>query len=195
MHYCRVLLLLLESLGSVEETDSHPATGWPAFFDQSPRQIVSDLKASLETLLRAYYLRHGFEWLDTFLLSFLAAYSFMSIDELPVAQGPADLLALRSTLILLAKGLYEQSQSFYLGHIVFRLVAGRLRSEDLDTLKHYVKFEDSWEERDQRLKEVQSEWPVSIVSVSDNPEAKRVAVLVERYRELSMEGSGREETS
>ena len=52
-------------------------------------------------------------------------------------------------------------------------------------------FEDSWEERDYRLKEIQSVWPVAIVSVSDDPEAKRIAVLKEQHRGISVEGSSR----
>lgn len=97
-------------------------------------------------------------------------------------------------VILLAKGIFEQGQSFYLGQIMFYLVAGRLRPEDFNTLKQYVKIEDSWEARAQPLKEVQTEWPVTIVSISDDPDAKRLGDLVEQYKEASIGGSSRENT-
>ena len=77
---------------------------------------------------------------------------------------------------------------------MFYVVAGRLRPEDFDALKHYVKIEDSWEVQDRHLKEVQSEWPITIVSVSDNPEAKRLGDLVEQYKEASIEISSQENT-
>lgn len=83
MHYCRIQLSLLASLDGLELD-----AGAIALFDQHPDQIRSDLKAGLETLLRAYYLRHGFEWLDTFLLSFLAAYIFMGIEEMANVSDP-----------------------------------------------------------------------------------------------------------
>ena len=59
-------------------------------------------------------------------------------EHRPAVRGVNSNDFLRSTIVLLAKRLYEQSQNFYLGHFMFRHVVGRLGSEDLNALKHVM---------------------------------------------------------
>jgi|SRR3569833_600804 len=197
MHYFQVQLRLLQTptlfaQGEGPESDT-PTQG---LFGQPIETLVLHLKASLETLLRVYYLRHGFEWLDTFLVALLALRCLQAMDEMHAHGDTDDGPDLRSTVVLLAKGIYEQGQSFFLGQMMFQLVRDKMRPEDLVTFERFVKVEPVTETQASAFKQVQMEWPVQIVSIADDPELKRLGDVLKQIREVSLdESSGDASTS
>ncbi|KAF4993698.1 hypothetical protein FDECE_13338 [Fusarium decemcellulare] len=147
-------------------------------FHQEPLQIAAHARTSLETLLRLYYLRHGFECLDTYLVALLVEVCTGVIDDMKSPHSHEELITLRSTVILLAKGIYEQGQSFFLGKLVFQLVRSKMSPTDLSVLERFVKMEPTREDETKALRQVQMDWPVEITSMEDDPESKSLGNLV-----------------
>lgn len=190
MHYFQILLRFFQSPSLINEPGSEADAAVVNLFGQPPQQLLSYAKVSLETLLRAYYLRHGFEWLDTYLLSLMLDVAFIAIEEMKVQGSDADLSALRSTIILLAKGIYEQGQNLFLGKLVFNVVRGKMRSEDLDTLGQLARIEKIGEKEAIGLQQAQMEWPVQITSMADDPGSKKIGDLSKQLMETSLESPG-----
>ena len=188
MHYFQVLLRLLQT-PSILDVGSE--TALTDSFGYNVREIIAHSKTSFETLLRAYYLRHSFEWLDSYLVSLLMEVCLMTIGDIN-ARHDENLLALQSTVILLAKGIFEQGQSMFLGQLVFQLVRERMRMEDLEALQRFIVIEPLQETQSTALRLIQMEWPVEITSMEDNPESKRLGDLVQKLSETSLEPSGSE---
>ncbi|AEO69771.1 uncharacterized protein THITE_2032143, partial [Thermothielavioides terrestris NRRL 8126] len=92
-------------------TDTVPGLLPPSVLSEA-LNIRDTAARHLETLLRVYFLRHGFEHFGGML-----THSFVQLGAEP---DRTLLTALRSTLILTAKGLYDQGQIHLLGHAVLR---------------------------------------------------------------------------
>lgn len=108
-------------------------------FGQLPNEIVLHAKASLEILLRAYYLRHGFDYMDSYLIALLMETCLTAIVDSQTRQRDKDLPGLQSTIILHAKGIHEQGRSLFLGKLILQLVRGKMRSADIEMLKFFIK--------------------------------------------------------
>ncbi|KAK0747338.1 hypothetical protein B0T21DRAFT_405976 [Apiosordaria backusii] len=123
-----------------------------------------------ETLLRLYYLRHGFEALDTFIMMSLMTIAFITTKELEAirlsAQSSSEeqkqyVNSLRATLVLCAKGLYDQGKSYYLSQTVFRLVRSGMHVNEKELLREYAALPEEEDSRDARMREklAQRLWP------------------------------------
>lgn len=151
-----------------------------------PKTVIAYLEASFETLLRAYYLRHGFEYLDSYLIALLMEVCLASITEMAAHKNHDDLVAYKSTVILLARGIHQQGQSLFLGKMVYHLIKGKLGSAELAELERCLKTENMTEIQSAGLAQVQMEWPVDIVSMSDNPETRRLRNLIKEFQSASI---------
>ncbi|KAM6510043.1 hypothetical protein FALCPG4_017674 [Fusarium falciforme] len=96
---------LLSSKAAIFATDPR----WHA-----SRSVLRDSKLHFEILMRLYFLRHGYEYSDTYLTHTLAVLAFMALGRLNSAVDPTagssideseDLI---STIFLAAKGLADQ---------------------------------------------------------------------------------------
>lgn len=116
MYYHHLILTLYEPLLEVK-TNQEP----------SPHQIIADAKKYLQTLVRVYYLRHGFEAMDLFIVIPLILAGSDCIDAINEQTPSPKLETLRSTLILVAKGLFNQRRNHYLAEALFRVIRGRMR--------------------------------------------------------------------
>ncbi|KID87760.1 hypothetical protein MGU_04998 [Metarhizium guizhouense ARSEF 977] len=150
--------------------------------------IVDDARKHLQTLVRLYYLRHGFEAMDLFIVIPLMLAGYECIDAIgEQATGPR-LEALRSTLILIAKGLYNQRRNHYLAEALFRVIRGRMRQEELSLLKTTVRLdEDEEDERRHMAQAVRSHWPVSVVKKKEDVTSHILKNLVETYAHLNVD--------
>lgn len=187
MHYFQIITRLLRTPSILGESGSEHQVAMANLFGQPPQQILANAMASLETLLRAYYLRHGFEWLDTYLVSVLMEMCLISIDRLEDDAASGDVSALRSSIILFAKGIYEQGQNFFLGKLVFQLVQAKMRQEDLEMLGQVARLETLEERQTFGLKQVQMEWPVDITSMADDPRKKKLGDMINQLGGTSLE--------
>ncbi|KAM0414562.1 hypothetical protein ACHAPT_013596 [Fusarium lateritium] len=106
-----------------------------------------------------------------------------AIDDMKSRRSNKKVTTLRSTVILLAKGIYEQGQSFFLGNLVFQLVRSKMSLEDLTAVERFVKIEPTREGEAMALQQVQMDWPVDITSMEGDPESKSLGKLVKKLEE------------
>ena len=144
MHFHILIVGLFEPYAHIEPANNQPA----------PELILAKSKACFETLVRIYYLRHGFESYDTTLLQFLPMLAFSTLGELRNADSkeldPERRKSLISTLVLCAKGIWEQGRNYYGSEAVFHFLQGSLRPEDselADILKREVASCDDEDDR------------------------------------------------
>ncbi|KAF5655412.1 NirA-like nitrate assimilation regulatory protein [Fusarium sp. NRRL 25303] len=136
IHYYNLTVYLLETLRM---------TTAPALVDESVQKVLSDAKIKMETLLRLYYQRHGFESYDIFIIILLAFVGFMHAKNLENPEM-ADLESRRSTVVLVLKGLRDQSINCYVAKVVLRLLKGSVGSENSFLLKEVDIVEEGGEE-------------------------------------------------
>ncbi|KAI0142576.1 hypothetical protein F4776DRAFT_612622 [Hypoxylon sp. NC0597] len=137
--------------------------------EASPKTIVGNSKACFETLMRVYYLRHGYESLDTALIQSLHLLGFSALRDISSAdKGSTTHEAIRSTLMLCAKGLWDQGQNYYMSEAVFRLFKQSMSMEDALLFKEITEIEDSDGQLDHMAREIRSRWPIGIFSMADD---------------------------
>ncbi|KAJ4226248.1 hypothetical protein NW759_004832 [Fusarium solani] len=177
IYYNHLLLTLYEPLCDVETTQ-HP----------SPQQIVAYAKKYLQTLIRLYYLRHGFEAMDLFIVIPLMLTGYDCIDTIGDQTSATELETLRSTLILIAQGLCNQRRNHYLAEALFRVIRGRMRPQELALLRGTMSLEEqeAVNELDE-MQPVRSHWPVSVVKKQEDVDAHILKNLVQSYASLNVE--------
>lgn len=158
-----------------------------------PEQIVAEAHRNLLTLVRLYYLRHGFEAMDLFIVIPLMMSASECIDMISEQNptGPA-LEELRATLMLAVKGLYDQRRNHYLAEVLYRVIRGRMRPAEVVLMRDMIDLEDESAERHELMQKVRSRWPVSVVKKKEEMEAKVLTNLVESYAHLNV-GDGQHE--
>ncbi|KAL1837226.1 hypothetical protein VTJ49DRAFT_4108 [Mycothermus thermophilus] len=188
MHYKHVLVDLVRPILGY----AGPVTPGSA---QTPRDIYVEAVTHFETLLRLYYLRHGFEATDAFLLHFLGFFAHITIDAVETSAGSSFLEARRSTLLLVMKGIYDQSRAHFLAKAILRLQASHMRPEDVELLTRFV-FVDL-EDKDQLPisgpleQAVLTDWPSYDVGLDARAELMRQGQgLASSLASLSLEPQG-----
>ncbi|KAL7936549.1 hypothetical protein V8C35DRAFT_295798 [Trichoderma chlorosporum] len=115
--------------------------------EPSPQQIVAESKKHLQTLIRLYYLRHGYDAMDLFIVIPLMLAGSDCVEAINDQTPAAELEVLRSTLILVAKGLYSQRRNHYLAEALFRVIRGRMRPSELSLLRNTMTIDErEWDE-------------------------------------------------
>ncbi|KAK4661170.1 LOW QUALITY PROTEIN: uncharacterized protein QC763_704630 [Podospora pseudopauciseta] len=200
MHYHHAIVTMLQSLmtGVSDITSSAPAASPASAAFPAPSQNVLAISSLLnsdppseptgpplpplqatfslhrtqyETLLRLYYLRHGFEALDVFIMVSLMTLAFITTKELEdtrlsLAQPPSEeqkahIDSLRATLVLCTRGLYDQGKSYYLSQTIFRLVRSGMHVDEKELLREYASLPDEEDSADAKMREelAQRLWP------------------------------------
>lgn len=153
----------------------------------TPRQIVSDATKYIHTLIRLYYLRHGYEAMDLFIVIPLMLVATECIHTINDQTSHYDLETLRSTLILATKGLFMQRKNHYLARTLFRVIRGRMRPEELALFRDIMNIDaDQLNEEPEMAPVVRSHWPVSVVQRKDEIDAYILKNLVENYAHLNV---------
>jgi len=107
----------------------------------NPRQIRDAALCHFETLVRIYYIRHGFSFFDSFIGQPLTHLGFIVLNRLKrlvdrtantTYVDPTDIQELQSTLLLAAKGLNDQGQNIILGLIILHVLT-HLMDDDTKT--------------------------------------------------------------
>lgn len=145
--------------------------------------------------MRLYYLRHGFEAMDLFIVIPLMMFASECIDMI-CEQNPtgAALEELRATLMLAVKGLYDQRRNHYLAEVLFRVIRGRMRPAEIVLMRDVMDLDDESGEQHELMQKVRSRWPVSVLKKREEMEAKVLTNLVASYAHLNV-GDGREDDS
>ena len=161
--------------------------------EPSPRQIVADAKRYLQTLIRIYYLRHGFDAMNLFIVIPLMLAGSDCIDAINEQTPLPKLETLRSTLILVAKGLYNQRRNHYLAEALYRVVRGRMRPAEVALLKGTMNLNEvEADEKRDMMQAVRSHWPVSVVRKKEDLKSHILTNLVESYAHLKVEEDPKE---
>ncbi|KAK8013452.1 hypothetical protein PG991_009045 [Apiospora marii] len=126
-----------------------------------PSQIVADANRNLQILLRLYYLRHGFEGADIYLVSPLGKMAFMALRSIHDGLSTEELDNIRSSLLLAVKGIRDQGQSHYLAKTIYRLVTSQLRPAEAKFLQDVPELSVEEEEHQSNLQEIQARWSPS----------------------------------
>ncbi|RFU81944.1 c6 transcription factor [Trichoderma arundinaceum] len=177
IYYHHLILTLYEPVVDIQ-TNQEP----------SPRQIVYDSKKRLQTLVRLYYLRHGFDAMDLFLVIPLMLTGSDCIDSINEQTPQSQLETLRSTLMLVATGLYSQRRNHYLAEALFRVIRGRMRPPEVSLLRDTMSInEKEWDDRRDMVQAVRSHWPVSVIKKKEDVDFHNLTNLVENYAHLNIE--------
>ncbi|KAI9163566.1 nitrate assimilation regulatory protein nira [Paramyrothecium foliicola] len=182
----------------------------PAHLPAESPQLASDYsKICLETLVRLYYLRHGFNGSDALLTNFLILIAFQSITKLKTGIPPPlssssssdasmpgmtaspftalDLSDARAALILAEKGLEEQGRCYFFSQTVFHVVLNSMSPEDAQLVQHYANVpSEGPDERRMRAEHVHSDFPIEIVTVTDGATSQSLNKLTKKYAEMTL---------
>jgi hypothetical protein len=120
----------------------------------------------LETVLRLYYLRHGFQYFDAIILVYMVALGSTAIEGIKTSPLSSQQNRFRSTLILCAKGIHDQGMNFHFGKFMFRLICNRMGPEDISLLNQCAKLEELDESESLKTEYIESEWPNPFMDVS-----------------------------
>ncbi|KAK9426263.1 hypothetical protein SUNI508_02704 [Seiridium unicorne] len=136
----------------------------------NPGTIVAQSKASLETLVRLYYLRHGFESYDPTMVLFVSLLAWSSLRDhrkMQAERNSPHIDAVLSTLVLCAKSLWDQGNNYFLSEVIFRLFKSCLPSKDeVRLLREVVEADEDASRIRLMIQEVRSTWPVGIFSTA-----------------------------
>lgn len=166
MHYNHVLIDLVTPI-----LDYNGSVG--PQLSQTPRDIYIDAVTHFETVVRLYYLRHGFEGTDLFLLHFLGLLNHITMNAIETSAGSSFLEARRSTLLLLTKGIHDQSHVHFIARAILRYQINLMRLEDVDLLRQFVEIEEDQVIYGPLEQAVHSDWPVYQVGFEARDEQKR----------------------
>ncbi|KAF5549290.1 nitrogen assimilation transcription factor nit-4 [Fusarium mexicanum] len=177
MYYHHLLLTIFEPLYDAETTR-----------EPSPQLIVADSKKNMQTLVRLYYLRHGFEAMDLFIVIPLMVIGYDSINAIKEETSTEEIELLRSTLILIAQGLYYQRKNHYLAQALFRVIRGKMRSQEIGLLKSSMALDRYETDPEPEMAVVvRSHWPVSVVKKHEDVESHILTNLVESFGRVNVE--------
>ncbi|KAM3479772.1 hypothetical protein MY5147_001545 [Beauveria neobassiana] len=146
-----------------------------------------------ETIMRLYYLRNGYEGSDMILVHFLTVLSFMALGgntghSNPGAGAATSQEETRSTLILTAKGLYEQGNNFFVSVTILHVLRIQMAAEDVDILGQYcAAVSDDPGQKKARALYSRAQYPLNIVKMTDTPENQRLENMIKKYEKLSVE--------
>ncbi|GAM82987.1 hypothetical protein ANO11243_009730 [Dothideomycetidae sp. 11243] len=168
MYYHHLHLTIFEPLLNTHTT-----------IEPSPQKIVAESYRRLQTLFRLYYLRHGYEAMDLFIVIPLMFTGVKCLDAIDDNAPPAELETLRATLVLVASGLYTQRKNHYLAEALYRVVRARMRPQEAELLKMAADLDDEKGVQQQQLKhKVRSHWPVSVIKRKEDLDSQILANLV-----------------
>jgi hypothetical protein len=120
----------------------------------------------LETVLRLYYLRHGFQYFDPMILIYMVALGWTAIEGIKTSPLSSQQNRFRSTLILCAKGIHDQGTNFHFGKFMFRLICNQMDPEDVSLLNQCAKLEELDESESLKTEYIESEWPNPFMDVT-----------------------------
>jgi hypothetical protein len=126
--------------------------------------------------------------MDLFIVIPLMLAASDCIDAINEQTPPAEREALRSTLILVAKGLYTQRRNHYLAEALFRVIRGRMLPPEVALFRGIINVDgDQADENPDMAQAVRSHWPVSVVKKKDEVDSYILTNLVENYAHLNVD--------
>ncbi len=132
-----------------------------------------------ETLVRLYYLRHGFEFYDSFLIYFLTLLGNAVVERAAATRDTVTVRALRSTIALCVKGVYNQRDNFYLAGVVAKVLRNKVDEEDLYLITRNGGLPDvNLDTEDISVDGIRAEWPIPIIGINEDRRRSMIDNLV-----------------
>ncbi|KAF2008697.1 hypothetical protein BU24DRAFT_429269 [Aaosphaeria arxii CBS 175.79] len=138
MQYHNFIINLLEEPMATTLSLPEHMTETLHILKQQPKDMLLESKRSMEILVRLYYLRHGFKANNAMMVQYLSLLAFSTFAAIQADTHPTYLQSLRSTIILAAMGLRDQSHSHYLGQLVFNAVRGNMGAEEIELIDRFI---------------------------------------------------------
>lgn len=141
------------------------------------------------TLLRLYFLRHGFESADSWLAQPLVMVANMFMEILQRGNlTAAEQKEAQSSLVLLVKGMRDQSRNNTISELVFRITKARMRAQDQQLLlsEGIIRPSDG-EYRTQQMREVQTQWPAMATKMADEPHTQTLSDLLRTMERVNID--------
>ncbi|PWI65209.1 hypothetical protein PCL_07259 [Purpureocillium lilacinum] len=165
-----------------------PASSTGSTFAEGFRVNDSSALGRLETIVRLYYARHGFERCDSSLLFVLPTLVLASSENMAQVGKDVEIRnAFRSALVLGMKGLYDQGKHSHMAAAIYRLLRNQLSPGDMAVLREYGHWYSLDEEKPLIVEHVRSQWPLAIIGRDINPEALSLQTLACTYSGLHPE--------
>lgn len=184
MEYFKTVWLLWETL-----VDLNTAETLAQAIDVQKRNLEPS-KVRFETLMRLYFLRHSFSSSDQYLVVLLLALACSALDRLESNNTPLQQDALISTVLLSAKGLFDQSQLCYVAEVVLHVVRDKMSPRVRALLAPYLRSQEEFDSRRGMASEItRSELPIPMVDIGRDPKLEKLENLVKGYSELSIKGA------
>ncbi|KAL3601600.1 hypothetical protein FPOAC2_05869 [Fusarium poae] len=179
MYYHHLLLTIFEPLLNAATATS----------EASPHHVVSSAKKNLHTLVRLYFLRHGFEAMDLFIAIPLMMIGYESLNLINDNTPADEIESIRATVILVAQGLYYQRRHYYLAQVLFRVIRGRMRQQDIGLLERSMALKLGDVDRDLELAvAVRSQWPVTNVKKQKEIKPHVLSNIINGFGDMNIEG-------
>ena len=139
-----------------------------------PHDLLRESKRSLEILIRLYYMRHGFVTSDAFMVQYLSLVAFSTYTSIRADMESSSLEALRSTIVLVAMALRDQSHSHYLGQLVFNAVRSGMGVAEIDLIDRFTGQGRRVGKHPPKDWQTQSIWVLDFGSIADEVEKRRL---------------------
>ncbi|KJZ71867.1 hypothetical protein HIM_08712 [Hirsutella minnesotensis 3608] len=203
LYFHNIMIDLQNLLNRDDMIDSRPIAAREVHL----RNVMARSEAYFETLLRIYYMRHSYEMADLLVTQFLTILALNTATKLKSMDQPRDKCledapnvrtnpctpdtsALKSSLILAEKGLYDQGKSYYFPQTMFHVVLSRLSSDDAAMVRRYADVKEENEEaRRMRALHMHSQYPVDTMNIIGRLDGDDLSGLVKQYAELAMSDS------
>ncbi|KAJ4304568.1 hypothetical protein N0V90_000094 [Kalmusia sp. IMI 367209] len=158
----------------------------------TPGEICSVAHVYFETLLRLYYIRHGYEILDPWIINFLVTLGSRAQASLntPPSAAPSRITVEfhRSTFVLAVKGLEEQSKNVFVAKLTVLALKKGIKEEDMYWLQTYTNLKPLSNEEQMLIDEnTRCSKVVPIVGTDGIERTRRLGDVVTRVEELSMD--------
>ncbi|KAL2684517.1 hypothetical protein Neosp_005595 [[Neocosmospora] mangrovei] len=197
LHYYHVLIQLYELLAAKQGAGS---PSLPLDTDHL-QNTLAECRAFFETILRIYYLRHGFEHGNLMLIQYLTKLAFMALDKLkelstsistlsssPMDVGDSDPRAAKSTLLIAQKGLNDQGKGYYFPQAMSNVVLGRTSTENSYLPQGDTSVEQEAEgEAKKREKQLEGQCPLDVRDISNNPNRHQSENWIRQYAKLTLD--------
>ncbi|PHH72882.1 hypothetical protein CDD82_5751 [Ophiocordyceps australis] len=114
----------------------------------------------LETIMRLYYLRHGFDSFDAYMTYFfwLLADASLLNSAYGTIQDDRDLSALQSNLVLSLKGLGDQGRILLVARVTMHILRDRITAEDMKVVKEHLRWDPSHQQEPSSEALMRSQW-------------------------------------
>ncbi|KAM0558247.1 hypothetical protein ACHAPJ_004935 [Fusarium lateritium] len=186
MHYYYVLINLQKPVAGIPPPRPAELSQYDVSSSHPGQDDSLDAYIRLETLLRVYYLRHGFGWLDMLLLDYLVFLAFTNLHHLEDSTDPAQLESRQSTLLLAAKGVQEQGHIYFLAMTMFQLIYRDMKPKEVDLFGRFVTMGPVDPQQEIPTEFIHSQRPIKVTGLDEQSENKLLDQLVKEHEDLSL---------